>query len=209
MILFSFLTGIWHRYDGVAYFPGALAESVLSRVKEFFGLGHFTARFHQDAIAAAKEFLPSAEDIHKASLSLATNGQTMEGYLEKVVQVMSSLRFQMLDASQQYVDESLVLKVRQLHFSLILCPSLPAPVFQMSSFLCLILSVSQFIDIKLYISMHQCLSLPASVCLLSLFLFVCCSSVSLCLFISVFISVCLCLPFSLSSVWPFFACLPL
>ena len=137
IFLLLLLTGIWHRYDGVAYFPGALAESVLSRVKGFFGLGHFTARFHQDAIAAAKEFLPSAEDIHKASLSLATNGQTMEEYLEKVVQVMGSLRFQMLDANQQYVDENLVLKVRQLYFSLILCPSLPAPVFQMASFLCL------------------------------------------------------------------------
>ena len=109
-------TGTWHRYDGFAYFPGALTETVISRLKGFLGFGHFTERLQYDAIASAKEFLPSVEDIHKASLSPAMNGQTMEGYLEKVVQVMSSLRFQMLEATQQYVDEGLVLKVCQLCF---------------------------------------------------------------------------------------------
>ena len=80
----------------------------------FFGGGHLSKRLRQDAFASAREFLPSVEEIHKASLSQATDGRTMQGYLEKVVQVMSSLRFQMLDAGQQFVDEALVYKVCQL-----------------------------------------------------------------------------------------------
>ena len=154
IILHSFSTGIWHRYDGAAYFPGAFSESVLSRLKGILGFGSITERLRQDAIAAAKEFLPSAEDIHKASLSLAANGQTMEGYLEKVVQVMSSLRFQMLDGNQQYVDETLVVKVGQIN----LCPSFLAPMLSLSACFCR----SLFGCLSISLSLSLCLTASIS-----------------------------------------------
>ena len=111
--LFSILAGIWHTFDGAAYFPGAFSDGYFKRLKALFGRGSFGDRLHHDAIASAEVFLPSADDIHKASLTPAVNGQTtMEGYLDKIGQVMSSLRHQMFrDSSHQCVDEPLVKKV--------------------------------------------------------------------------------------------------
>ena len=193
IILHSFSTGIWHRYDGAAYFPGAFSESVLSRLKGILGFGSITERLRQDAIAAAKEFLPSAEDIHKASLSLAANGQTMEGYLEKVVQVMSSLRFQMLDGNQLYVDETLVVKVGQIN----LCPSFLVPMLSLSACFCRSLAVCPLACLYLSVwlpqslSLSDCLSFSTSLFLfVSLSLFVC-LSFSLPLYFSLSISICL------------------
>ena len=112
------LTGVWHTFDGVAYFPGAFSDGYFSRLKsKFFGQSNLIGdRFRHDAIASAKVFLPSAEDICKASLTAVSNGQTtMEGYLEKIDQVMSSLRLQMFkDPHQHFVDESLVQKVCEI-----------------------------------------------------------------------------------------------
>ena len=110
--LLSIFAGIWHIFDGVAYFPGAFSNSYLSRLKAWPGRRTYIDRFQYDAIASAKVFLPSVESIHEASLTSASNGQTMEGYLKKIDQVMSSLRLQMFkDPHQQFVDDSLVKKV--------------------------------------------------------------------------------------------------
>ena len=110
--LLSILAGIWHTFDGVAYFPGAFSDGYLSLLKAWLGRRTFSDKFRYDAIASAKVFLPSVEGIHEASLTSASNGQTMEGYLDKIDQVMSSLRLQMFkDLHKQFVDDSLVEKV--------------------------------------------------------------------------------------------------
>ena len=111
--MLSILAGIWHTFDGVAYFPGAFADGLLDHLKAWFKHGTFRDKFCYDAVASAKVFLPSAEDIHKSSLTPASNGETtMEGYLEKIDHVMSSLKLKMFkDRHLFFVDESLVKQV--------------------------------------------------------------------------------------------------
>ncbi|KAL8581504.1 hypothetical protein ACOMHN_042897 [Nucella lapillus] len=102
-------TGPWNRYDGVAYFAGAFSQTRWERFKGIFSSSSIHERVRQDALMSAQLFLPSVEEITTASLTSAASGQTtMEGYLDRAGQVMSSLKLQMLDASQQYIDDSLV-----------------------------------------------------------------------------------------------------
>ncbi|XP_076466247.1 E3 ubiquitin-protein ligase rnf213-alpha-like [Babylonia areolata] len=104
-------TGPWHRYDGAAYFEGALHQTTWQRIKGIFTFKSSNERVHHDAISSAYLFLPSAEEILKASCAPAAEGQiTMEGYLDKTLQVMSSLKLQMLDSRQMYTDDALVRK---------------------------------------------------------------------------------------------------
>ncbi|XP_076466869.1 E3 ubiquitin-protein ligase rnf213-alpha-like [Babylonia areolata] len=102
-------TGQWNRYDGVAYFPGSFNLSVWQRFKGWIGLKDIGEGIRHNAFSSAQVFLPAVDEIVRSSCSPASNGQTtMEGYLDKVVQVMSSLSHQMRDVGQHYVDDSLV-----------------------------------------------------------------------------------------------------
>ena len=71
-----------------------------------------SGKLQSDAIQSAKVFFPFADEIYNASLAPVSSGQTsMEGYLEKVTQVMSSLSHHILDVRRQFVDDSGVSKV--------------------------------------------------------------------------------------------------
>ncbi|KAK7478896.1 hypothetical protein BaRGS_00029877, partial [Batillaria attramentaria] len=104
------LTGVWHRYDGVAYLPGALSEGAFSKLRGMLGGSTYKDRVRQDALASARVYLPSVKDIQHSVLKTSPNTVIAENYLDRISQVMSSLRYQMLDPRLDYVDENMVEK---------------------------------------------------------------------------------------------------
>jgi hypothetical protein len=110
----SLFTGVWDRYDGVAYFPGVFTkkQGFFSRVRTVIGWDKFGDRVREDAVTAAQIFLPTVKEIQIAGSSVVSSEQpTLESYMEKIGRVMSSLKLQMVSRNLFDMDESLAVKV--------------------------------------------------------------------------------------------------
>ncbi|KAK7494871.1 hypothetical protein BaRGS_00013998, partial [Batillaria attramentaria] len=95
--------GDWCKFDGVVYPEGSLKEGLFDKVKGAFGYTTVAEKIQRDVIRAAKEYLPSVEEILGAFMYPKPQ-QPAEDFLQRAKAVMNSISSDETLRQQCFVD---------------------------------------------------------------------------------------------------------